>query len=256
MRIDGRDFSELRPISIITGVNKHAEGSALIKWGDTHVLCTATVEEKIPQFMKGQGRGWVTAEYSMLPRATGVRNARESAKGKIGGRTYEIQRLIGRALRSVVNLERLGERTIWLDCDVLQADGGTRTAAVTGAFVAMLLAMKWLVQQERIPAIPVSDYLAAISVGLVDGTPMADLRYEEDSRASVDMNVVVTGRGKYVELQGTGEEHPFSPDELASMLKLAGEGAQLLFAAQRAVLNDMELGGGGLEADPSSCSHL
>lgn len=241
MRSDGRSIDQLRPIRITPGVNKYAEGSVLIEWGDTQVICTATVEEKIPPFMKGTGQGWITAEYSMLPRATGTRNVRESARGKIGGRTYEIQRLIGRALRSVVDLKNLGERTIWLDCDVIQADGGTRTASLTGAYVAMVLAMEHLVRADKLEFVPVTDYLAAVSVGIVDGQCMLDLQYEEDSTAQVDMNIVMTGKGEYVEVQGTAEKHPFNPEELAQMLALAKAGILTLVDKQAEVLADLQL---------------
>lgn len=248
MRNDGRSNEEIRLVSLVPDVNKFAEGSVLIQCGDTQVLCTATVEEKVPAFLKGTGQGWVTAEYSMLPRSTAVRNIREAARGRVGGRTHEIQRLIGRGLRSVVDLHQLGERTIWLDCDVLQADGGTRTAAVTGAFVAMVKALMWLADQEQIERVPVTDYLAAISVGIVDGQPMLDLQFEEDSRAQVDMNVVMTGRGRFVEVQGTAEEQPFTPEELEAMLALARRGITELIDRQKQVLGgDFSLwqGGGG-----------
>lgn len=241
MRRDGRRRDQLRPVSISTGINKYAEGSVLIQWGDTQVICTATVEDKIPPFMKGTGQGWVTAEYSMLPRATGTRNIRESSRGRIGGRTYEIQRLIGRALRSVVDLKNLGERTIWLDCDVIQADGGTRTASLTGAFVAMVLAMENLVMQEKLEFVPITDYLAAVSVGIVNGQCLLDLQYEEDSTAQVDMNIVMTGQGEFVEIQGTAEEHPFTAEELAQMLALAREGILTLIDKQAEALPSLTL---------------
>lgn len=241
MRKDGRTIDQLRPISISTGINKFAEGSVLIQWGSTQVICTATVEEKIPPFMRGTGRGWVTAEYSMLPRATGTRNIRESARGKIGGRTHEIQRLIGRALRSVVDLDNLGERTIWLDCDVIQADGGTRTASLTGAFVAMVLAMEDMVMQEKLEFVPVTDFLAAVSVGIVGGQCLLDLEYEEDFSAQVDMNIVMTGQGEYVEIQGTAEENPFNSAELAQLLALAQEGILTLVDKQAECLPTFKL---------------
>ena len=212
MRIDGRKTNELRPITIETGVIKHAEGSALINWGDTRVLCVATIEDSVPQFMKNSGRGWVTAEYGMLPRATHTRSGREAARGKQGGRTLEIQRLIGRSLRAVTRLNRFGERTIRLDCDVLQADGGTRVASVTGGYVALVEAFKSLVERNLISAIPMTAQVAAVSVGLVDGVELLDLCYEEDSSAMVDLNVVMTDRGELVEVQGTGEEKPFGRD--------------------------------------------
>jgi ribonuclease PH len=232
MRIDGRQQDELRPVKITTPYIKHAEGSVLIEVGDTKVICTATVEERVPPFMKGQGKGWVTAEYSMLPRATQVRNQREANKGKLSGRTMEIQRLIGRALRSVVDLDKLGERTITLDCDVIQADGGTRTTSITGAFVAMVLAIHEVCREKKLSVFPVKDYLASVSVGVVGGKPALDLKYEEDSTAKVDMNVVMTGSGQFVEVQGTGEEAPFSREELDSLLALAEKGIQDMILLQ------------------------
>jgi ribonuclease PH len=204
--------------------------------GNTKVICTATVEDKVPPFMKGQGRGWVTAEYSMLPRATQVRNQREAARGKLTGRTMEIQRLIGRALRSVVDLGALGERTITLDCDVIQADGGTRTTSITGAFVALALAVDKLEAQQPFERYPITDYLASVSVGVVGGQALLDLNYEEDSNAKVDMNVVMTGSGQFVEVQGTGEEQPFSRDELDRLIKLAEGGIRQLIGRQREAL--------------------
>lgn len=238
MRPDGRDHNQTRHVTIERNVNKHAEGSVLITVGDTKVICTATIEEKVPPFLRGTGQGWITAEYSMLPRATPNRNQRESTKGKVGGRTMEIQRLIGRALRSVVDLQGLGERTIWLDCDVIQADGGTRTASITGAFVAMADAMYMLVQKGTLNRIPLTDYLAAVSVGVVNDTAVLDLNYEEDSTAKVDMNVVMTGSGKYVEIQGTGEENPFSADELHQLLELAKNGINHLIRKQKDVMGE------------------
>ncbi|MCR8644203.1 ribonuclease PH [Paenibacillus sp. N1-5-1-14] len=236
MRIDGREADQLRQMKITPHYNKHAEGSVLIEVGDTKVICTATIEERVPPFMKNQGRGWVTAEYSMLPRATQTRNQREANKGKLGGRTMEIQRLIGRALRSVVVLEKLGERTITLDCDVIQADGGTRTTSITGAFVAMAMAMHKLVRDGKLSVIPISDYLASVSVGIVEGQTLLDLKYEEDSNAKVDMNVVMTGEGKFVEVQGTGEDAPFSREELNSLLAMAEKGIHEMIAKQQEVL--------------------
>lgn len=238
MRPDGRDHNQTRHVTIERNVNKHAEGSVLISVGDTKVICTATIEDKVPPFLRGSGQGWITAEYSMLPRATPSRNQRESTKGKVGGRTMEIQRLIGRALRSVVDLHGLGERTIWLDCDVIQADGGTRTTSITGAFVAMADAFQALVQKGTLDKIPLHDYLAAVSVGVVNEIPVLDLNYEEDSTAKVDMNVVMTGSGKYVEIQGTGEENPFSADELHQLLELAKTGVDHLIQKQKEVLGD------------------
>lgn len=238
MRPDGRDHNQTRHVTIERNVNKHAEGSVLITVGDTKVICTATIEEKVPPFLRGTGQGWITAEYSMLPRATPNRNQRESTKGKVGGRTMEIQRLIGRTLRSVVDLQGLGERTIWLDCDVIQADGGTRTASITGAFVAMADALYMLVQKGTLNRIPLTDYLAAVSVGVVNDTAVLDLNYEEDSTAKVDMNVVMTGSGKYVEIQGTGEENPFSADELHQLLELAKNGIDHLIRKQKDVMGE------------------
>jgi len=236
MRADGRQNDQLRPMKITPHYIKHAEGSVLIEIGETKVICTATVEERVPPFMKGQGKGWVTAEYSMLPRATQVRNQREAARGKLGGRTMEIQRLIGRALRSVVNLEALGERSVTLDCDVIQADGGTRTTSITGAFVAMALAMEKLVAGGKLSKLPITDYLASVSVGIVNGKPLLDLMYTEDSQARVDMNVVMTGTGKFVEVQGTGEEAPFSREELNTLLALAEGGIHTMVEEQKKAL--------------------
>lgn len=233
-RKDGRDARQLRPITIERGTISHAEGSAFIKVGMTQVLCTATVEEKVPPFLKDRGKGWVTAEYSMLPRATTERTHRER-KG-LGGRTMEIQRLIGRSLRSIVEMARLGERTITLDCDVIQADGGTRCAAITGAYVAMYDALRWLVDRERIAAMPAKDQVAAVSVGMKDGVPILDLNYYEDSGAEVDMNIVMTGSGKFVEVQGTAEAGLFDETQMNTMISLAKEGLSGIFEAQRASL--------------------
>ena len=241
MRNDQRQNDELRKVNITLNYIKHAEGSVLIETGDTKVICTATIDEKVPPFIKGEGKGWVTAEYAMLPRATNVRNIRESAKGKQGGRTLEIQRLIGRALRSVVDLKALGERTIWIDCDVIQADGGTRTAAITGAFVALVEACKLLINEGKITQMPLTDYLAATSVGLVAGEPMLDLAFTEDSSAIVDMNVVMTGSKKFVEVQGTGEEAPFSKDEFMELLTLAEKGIIELIKEQKKVIGEIKL---------------
>jgi ribonuclease PH len=235
-RNDGRKTNQLRPVNIVPGYNKHAEGSALIECGETRVICTASVEEKIPPFLRGSGKGWVTAEYGMIPRSTGTRMRREAARGKPSGRTQEIQRLIGRSLRSVVDMKALGERTIWMDCDVIQADGGTRTASITGAFVALALAVAKL-QKEKLLKKPVfQDFVAAVSVGIVSGEPVLDLGYEEDFAAEVDMNVVMTGQGLYVEVQGTAEENPFSGPQLDTLLGLAGEGIQTLVGEQKLVL--------------------
>ncbi|WP_010270989.1 ribonuclease PH [Paenibacillus senegalensis] len=236
MRIDGRRYDQLRPLTITTGYIKHAEGSVLIAVGDTKVICTATVEDRVPPFMKGQGKGWVTAEYSMLPRATQTRNQREAARGKLGGRTMEIQRLIGRALRSVVDLDKLGERSITLDCDVIQADGGTRTTSITGAFVAMAIALDKLQREQKISQFPITDFLASVSVGIVKEQVCLDLNYAEDSTAKVDMNVVMTGEGQFVEVQGTGEDAPFSRNELNELLASAESGIQQLIKEQKQVL--------------------
>ncbi|AJY76009.1 ribonuclease PH [Paenibacillus beijingensis] len=238
MRTDRREAGQTRPVTITTGVNKYAEGSVLIEVGDTKVMCTASVEERVPPFMKGQGKGWVTAEYSMLPRATQTRNQRESARGKQNGRTMEIQRLIGRALRSVVDLHALGERTITLDCDVIQADGGTRTTSITGGFVALALAVHKLSKTANFTKYPIRDYMASVSVGVVGERAVLDLNYEEDSKAKVDMNVVMTGAGKFVEVQGTGEESPFSRAELDELLGLAESGIAGLVTKQKDVLGE------------------
>lgn len=240
MRSDERDANQLRPIVIDPHYIKHAEGSVLISVGDTRVICTATIEEKVPPFMRGKGKGWVTAEYSMLPRATAQRNIRESARGKISGRTMEIQRLIGRALRAVVDLDQLGERTIWLDCDVIQADGGTRTISITGAYIAMIFALEKVMQEKRIKNMPVKDFLAATSVGITGGDEtILDLCYTEDSSAKVDMNVVMTGQGEFIELQGTGEEHSFSKAQLQHLLDYAESGIMQLIQKQKDVLGSI-----------------
>jgi ribonuclease PH len=246
MRSDDRQYDELRPFTVTLHPNKYAEGSVLIEAGNTKVLCTASVEERIPPFLKGQGKGWVTAEYSMLPRATHTRNQREANKGKLTGRTMEIQRLIGRALRSVVNLQALGERTITLDCDVLQADGGTRTTSITGAYIALALAIHKLDGTLNYTKYPLTDYLASVSVGVVQEQPALDLNYEEDSKAKVDMNVVMTGSGAFVEVQGTGEEAPFTRKELDSMLSLAEAGIIKLVQMQKDMLGQAgeRIGGG------------
>ncbi|EST56622.1 ribonuclease PH [Brevibacillus panacihumi W25] len=241
MRIDSRANDQLRPVTITRHYIKHAEGSCLIEIGDTKVICTATIEDRVPPFMRNGGKGWITAEYSMLPRATATRNPRESSRGKVGGRTMEIQRLIGRALRSVVHLEGMGERTIWLDCDVIQADGGTRTASITGAYVAMVDAMNKLVESGVWKQLPLHDFLAATSVGVVGEDSVLDLNYKEDSTATVDMNVVMTGAGKFVELQGTGEDAPFSPEQLQEMLALAKNGIDQLITIQKQALSDVTL---------------
>lgn len=231
-----RSNDQLRQIEIIRHYTKHAEGSVLIKFGDTHVLCTASVEEKVPGFLKGKGQGWVTAEYGMLPRSTGSRMDREAAKGKQSGRTQEIQRLIGRSLRAVIDLEKLGERTIHFDCDVIQADGGTRTASITGAYVAMQDAISFLIKQGLVSESPIKEAVAAISVGVYKGTPVLDLDYIEDSDCDTDMNVVMTGSGGFVEIQGTAEGEPFSRDTMNAMLDLAAHGIHQLIQAQQQVL--------------------
>lgn len=236
MRSNGRKADELRQVTIRTNTNKYAEGSVFIEVGDTKVLCTATVDEKVPPFMKGQGKGWITAEYSMLPRATQTRNQREANRGKLTGRTMEIQRLIGRALRSVVDLHALGERTITLDCDVIQADGGTRTTSITGSFIAMAMAIHKVANQHSLNKYPITDFLASVSVGVIQGNTLLDLNYEEDSSAKVDMNVVMTGQGKFVEVQGTGEESPFTREELNELLASAEKGILELVEMQKEAL--------------------
>jgi ribonuclease PH len=227
---------ELRPTLITPHYLLHAEGSVLIDVGHTRVICAASVEDRVPPFLRGTGKGWVTAEYGMLPRATTTRTVRESSSGKIGGRTMEIQRLIGRSMRSVVRLNELGERTVWLDCDVIQADGGTRAAAITGAFVALVLALDHLRQSEVLKTVPITDYVAATSVGIVGGMPLLDLAYEEDSQAEVDMNVVKTGDGRFIEIQGTAEAEPFGSEALTGLLELAGGGIATLVAKQREIV--------------------
>jgi len=235
-RTQGRAADALRPVAITRSYTKHAEGSVLVEFGDTKVLCTASVEEKVPPFKRGSGAGWVTAEYGMLPRATNTRTDREAARGKQSGRTQEIQRLIGRSLRCVFDLTALGERTISLDCDVIQADGGTRTAAITGAFVAAHDAVTWLIAQDKLKASPIRDFVAAVSVGIIQGTPLLDLEYAEDSACDTDMNVVMTGAGGFVEVQGTAEGAAFSRDEMGMLLQLADKGIRDLVAAQRKAL--------------------
>jgi ribonuclease PH len=235
-RTGDRAADALRPVSLQRRYTCHAEGSVLVCFGQTKVLCTASVDEKVPPHKRGSGEGWVTAEYGMLPRSTHTRSDREAARGKQSGRTQEIQRLIGRSLRSVFDLAALGERSILIDCDVLQADGGTRTAAITGAFVAAHDAVSWLLQQGRIEASPIRDHVAAVSVGIVEGTPLLDLEYVEDSACDTDMNVVMTGAGGFVEVQGTAEGLPFSRTEMEALLALAGRGIETLVAAQRAAL--------------------
>lgn len=245
MRVDGRQEEQLRPLKITKGFIPTAEGSVLVEMGRTRVICTISIEDKVPPFMKNEGRGWVTAEYAMLPRATHVRTPRESTKGKVGGRTYEIQRLIGRSLRAIVDLPALGERTVWVDCDVIEADGGTRTASITGAFVALCDALHNLYRQGVITKFPVQEYLAAVSVGIVNGVPTLDLCYTEDSAAEVDMNVVMTASGRFVEIQGTGEESTFSRSELDAMLKLAESGIGQIINLQKAALGEIANSVGG-----------
>jgi len=235
-RASGRSADALRPVRLTRGFTRHAEGSVLAEFGDTRVLCTVSVENRVPAFLKDKGRGWLTAEYGMLPRATHTRGEREAARGRQSGRTLEIQRLIGRALRAVVDLGALGERTLQVDCDVLQADGGTRTAAITGAFVAVHDALGWMQTEGLIAALPVKDFVAAVSVGLAGGTALLDLDYEEDSSCDTDMNVVMTGAGRFVEVQGTAEGEPFARAQMDAMLALAGRGIGELIAHQRRAL--------------------
>jgi ribonuclease PH len=239
MRSDHRPANELRATTLTPHYLPHAEGSVFIEAGRTKVICTASVEDRVPPFLRNTGKGWVTAEYGMLPRATSTRTQREASTGKVGGRTQEIQRLIGRSLRTVTNLPALGERTVWIDCDVIQADGGTRTASITGAFVALALALDTLRQRDVLRAIPLSDYVAAISVGVVDGEPLLDLAYEDDSRADVDMNIVKTGDGRFIEIQGTAEATPFGHDSLLTLLTLADHGIKQLIEKQRAIVGQI-----------------
>jgi ribonuclease PH len=239
MRTDIREANQLRETTITPNYLLHAEGSVLIQAGHTKVICAASVEDRVPPFLRNTGKGWVTAEYGMLPRATSTRTQREASAGKVGGRTQEIQRLIGRSLRAVTNLQALGERTVWIDCDVIQADGGTRTASITGAFVALALALEHMRQRGLIPTIPLSDYVAAISVGIVDTEPLLDLAYEDDSRAEVDMNVVKTGNGRFIEVQGTAEATPFGREALLMLLDLADSGIKQLIEKQRAIVGHL-----------------
>lgn len=236
VRKDGRKKEELRPVKLSADYIKYAEGSVLIEMGETKVICNATIEDRVPPFLKGMNKGWVTAEYSMLPRSTPVRNQREAMRGKISGRTNEIQRLIGRSLRAVVDLEGLGERTVTLDCDVLQADGGTRTAAITGSFVALVIALRKLVQEGVLEKMPIRDWLAAVSVGKVEDDLVLDLCFNEDFGAVVDMNVVMTGKGQFVEIQGTAEGYPFTEEELSGLLDLGKKGVNELIELQKSIL--------------------
>jgi ribonuclease PH len=238
-RTDNRPVNVLRPTRLTPHYLKHAEGSVLIEAGDTRVICTASVEDRVPPFRRNSGKGWVTAEYGMLPRSTTTRNQREASAGKVGGRTQEIQRLIGRSLRAVTHLEEMGERTIWVDCDVIQADGGTRTASITGGFVALVLALQKMRAQNQISTMPVRDFVAATSVGIVDGHPLLDLAYEEDSRADVDMNIVQTGDGRFIEVQGTAEAAPFGREALLALLDLAAEGIRQLNVLQREIVGTL-----------------
>jgi ribonuclease PH len=236
-RSGGRGFDQLRVVRINPGFTKYPEGSVLIEVGETRVICTASIDERVPLFLRGQGKGWVTAEYSMLPRATETRTQREAGRNQVSGRTQEIQRLIGRSLRAVVEPHRLGERTIYLDCDVIQADGGTRTASITGAFVALVLALRKLYNDGKLAApLPVTDYLAAVSVGVIGGTALLDLEYAEDSRAEVDMNIVRTGSGRFIEIQGTAESKPFTKEQMEEMVALASHGIEQLIEQQQTVL--------------------
>ncbi|HLW54514.1 MAG TPA: ribonuclease PH [Candidatus Angelobacter sp.] len=240
-RSDNRAPDQMRPVNIIREFVPTAEGSVLIEVGNTRVICTASVEETVPPFLKGAGKGWITAEYSMLPRSTLTRTPREASRGRQSGRTHEIQRLIGRALRAVVDLKRLGERTILLDCDVIQADGGTRTASITGAFVALGLAMEKLIEAGTLTAAPIRDFVAAISIGVVEGTVLLDLCYEEDSQAEVDLNFVMTGGRKIVEVQATAEQHPFEEAQLKQMMEMASRGIESLIAKQQSLLKSLPL---------------
>ncbi|MBN2453670.1 MAG: ribonuclease PH [Candidatus Omnitrophica bacterium] len=235
-RQDGRSNNELRAIKVAKNYIKYAEGSCLIEFGNTKVITTASVEPTVPPFLKGKGKGWVTAEYCMIPRSCKSRVPRESAKGRLGGRTHEIQRLIGRSMRTVVDTAKLGERTIWMDCDVIQADGGTRCASITGSFISLVLALAHMKKEGLISEVPVSDYVAAVSVGMIDGKPALDLDYEEDSTAEVDMNIVMTGDGRFIEVQGTAEREPFSKADMEKLLALAKKGAEELISIQKKAL--------------------
>jgi ribonuclease PH len=240
-RSDNRNPDQMRPVNIVRDFITTAEGAVLIEVGNTRVICTASIEETVPTFMRNSGKGWITSEYGMLPRSTLTRSVRDATKGRQSGRTHEIQRLIGRSLRAVTDLERLGERTIWIDCDVIQADGGTRTASITGAFVALGLALEKLVEAGTLTSVPLRDFVAAVSVGVVDGEVLLDLNYEEDSRADVDMNFVMTAGHKMVEVQATAEHQVFDEQQLSKMLGLARQGVQSLIAKQQAILNQLTL---------------
>ena len=236
MRTDGRKVNQLRDVEITRNYTKYAEGSVLVETGDTMILCNVSIEDSVPYFLRGQNKGWLTAEYSLLPRATQDRNIREAAKRKLSGRTQEIQRLIGRSLRAIIDLDKMGERTIWVDCDVLQADGGTRTASITGAYVALVDAVNFLLDEGKLDENPLNGYMAATSVGIVDGSPMLDLCYEEDFKAQVDMNIAMTEAGEIIEIQGTAEEHPFSRKELDQLYDLAEKGILELIEEQKLAL--------------------
>lgn len=238
-RHSGRKHNELRPIKITKNYIKYAEGSCLIEFGNTKVITTASVEPTVPPFLKGKGKGWVTAEYSMIPRSCKSRVPRESSKGKLGGRTHEIQRLIGRSMRTVVDTVKLGERTIWIDCDVIQADGGTRCASITGSFISLVLALAEMKKNGIIQTVPISDYVAAVSVGMVDGKPALDLDYEEDSTADVDMNIIMTGDGRFIEVQGTAEREPFSKSDMEKLVSLAQQGIEELISIQKKALKGL-----------------
>ncbi|APM40761.1 ribonuclease PH [Clostridium kluyveri] len=247
MRVDGRKCNQIRPVKITRNYTKYAEGSVLMENGDTKVICTASIEDKVPPFLKGKGEGWITCEYNMIPRATQVRKARDINRGRIDGRTMEIQRIIGRALRSIVDLKAIGEKTIWVDCDVIQADGGTRTASISGAFVALVDAVNKLHKQNPFTIYPIRDFVSAVSVGIVNDTRMLDLCYLEDSRAKVDMNVVMTDSGEFVEIQGTGEQNPFTREDLKELLALAEKGIKSMISAQKDSLkmDSLWIGTGG-----------
>ncbi|OFI06250.1 ribonuclease PH [Clostridium acetireducens DSM 10703] len=238
MRIDGRKNEQIRQVNIIRNYNKYAEGSVLIESGNTRVICTASIEDKVPIFLKGKGEGWITCEYSMIPRATQIRKIRDAVRGKIDGRTMEIQRLIGRSLRSVVDMKALGEKTIWIDCDVIQADGGTRTTSITGAFIALVDAVNSLHKKKSFKVYPIRNFVSAISVGIVNGDKMLDLCYQEDSNASVDMNIVMTDEEEYIEIQGTGEKNPFSKKDFNELLELAEKGIKNVISIQKGVLKN------------------